>query len=121
MSDELPPPDPNLQNVALAFTQWCVRNTVIEDYHAAGKLSDAEMKAFNIEVANKLFTALSIMVDPRFKGDQEAFNDFLAYIFPYNWNRPVFDEGMWNSLRHPFEPRAPKKKFSHSGDNPTRP
>lgn len=25
-----------------------IRNTVIEDYHADGKLSDAEMKAFNL-------------------------------------------------------------------------
>ena len=31
----------------------CVRNTVIEDDHAGGKLDDAEMKAFNQEVANK--------------------------------------------------------------------
>jgi hypothetical protein len=45
-----------LKRLALLLTVNCVRNTVIEDYHAAGKLSDSEMKAFNQEVANKIYT-----------------------------------------------------------------
>jgi len=37
----------------------CVRNTIIEDYHSQGKLTDEEMKAFNKEVASKLYTFLA--------------------------------------------------------------
>ena len=42
----------SLQRLALLIAVNCVRSTVIEDDHAAGKLDDPEMKAFNLEVAN---------------------------------------------------------------------
>jgi hypothetical protein len=48
----------DLKRLALLIAVNCVRNTVIEDYHSDGKLSDAEMKAFNQEVANKVYTFL---------------------------------------------------------------
>jgi len=49
------------------MTVNCIRNTVIENYHARGSLSQADMKAFNEEVSNKLYTFLRIM----FKGTDE--------------------------------------------------
>ena len=42
----------SLKRLALLIAVNCVRNTVIEDDHAAGKLDDPEMKAFNHKVAN---------------------------------------------------------------------
>ena len=45
-----------LKRLALLMAVNCVRNTVIEDYHAAGKLDDPEMKAFYQEVANETST-----------------------------------------------------------------
>ena len=42
----------SLKRLALLIAVNCVRSTVIEDDHAAGKLDDPEMKAFNLEVAN---------------------------------------------------------------------
>jgi len=50
------------QNKALSklITVNCVRNTIIENYHAEGKISDEEMKAFNKEVCNHIYTALTI-------------------------------------------------------------
>ncbi len=44
----------HLKDIALIMSVNCVRNTIIENYHAEGKRSDDEMKAFNKEVANKL-------------------------------------------------------------------
>ncbi len=108
-NDAQPSPDTNIQDLALAFAVHCVRNTVIENYHASGKLSDTEMKAFNIEVSNKLFTALSFLLDPRLKADQEEFNNLLTLFFPSDWNRPVFDSEMWKILKHPFKPDEDKK------------
>ena len=113
MNDTPLSPDKDLQDLALVLAVYCVRNTIIEDYHAAGKLSDPEMKAFNIEVSNKLFTALSFMLDPRFIADKEKFNALLQLYFPSDWNRPVFDPATWNLLKHPFNPseyEKPNKK-----------
>ena len=50
----------NNQDLALRMALHCVRNTVIENYHTQGKISDEEMKAFNIEVANNIFTYLEL-------------------------------------------------------------
>jgi len=47
-----------LKQFAKMITLNCVRNTVIEDYHARGSLSQEEMKAFNIEVCSHIYTAL---------------------------------------------------------------
>ena len=37
------------------MTLNCVRNTIIENYHCQGKLSDDDMKAFNKEVVNRIY------------------------------------------------------------------
>ena len=42
------------KDLALRMALYCVRNTVIENYHAAGKISDPEMMAFNKKVVNKI-------------------------------------------------------------------
>jgi hypothetical protein len=46
---------PDLKRLAMLMAVNCVRNTVVDDYHAQGKLDDSEMKAFNQEVANKIY------------------------------------------------------------------
>ncbi len=53
--------DESIQSLALIVAVNCVRNTVIEDYHADGKLSDGDMKNFNKDVANKLYTFFTYM------------------------------------------------------------
>ena len=114
MTNDTPPsPHKNIQDLALSLAVYSVRNTIIEEYHVAGKLSNAEMKALNIEVSNKLFTALSIFFDPRFKGNLNDFNNFLNSIYPDHWDRPVFDPPIWNFLKHPFDLKEDTKATKH--------
>lgn len=86
--------DRKLQDLALLVAVNCVRNTVIENYHAAGKISDPEMKAFNIEVVNRIYTALQYLMNPRLEGERDAFLKLISFAFPDNWNRPEIDPGM---------------------------
>ena len=44
----------DVKRLALIMAVNCVRNTVIEDYHSQGKMTQEEMKTFNKEVAHKL-------------------------------------------------------------------
>jgi hypothetical protein len=68
----------------------CVRNTVIEDYHAAGKLDDADMMAFNQEVANKLYTFLQFLF-LKSDEDRDAFLCAMGVMYPKNWDQPRMD------------------------------
>ncbi len=84
------------QNIALLMAVTCVRNTIIEKYHAAGKITDDEMAAFNREVANKLFTFMTYM-----RGTQEDFNDFIQLVslnYPTNWDKPELDKDLVGAL-----------------------
>lgn len=85
--------------MALRLALHCVRNTVIEDYRAAGKLSDSELKAFNREVANKLYTILVILNDPAFveyRRKPYFLHDF--FYVPEDWDRPTFDGSLVEAL-----------------------
>jgi hypothetical protein len=75
-----------LKRLALLMAVNCVRNTVIENYHAAGKLDDSEMKAFNQEVTNKIYTFLQFLfVKP--EADREAFMSAMGMMYPSNWDQ----------------------------------
>ena len=60
----------------------CVRNTVSEDYHASGKLTDAEMSAFNHEVADKIYSFLLLVLYPRYA---KARVNTLMWLYPPQW------------------------------------
>lgn len=79
-----------LKRLALLMAVNCVRNTVIEDYHAQGKLTDEEMKAFNKEVANKLYTFLEYIFNKPLE-DQQAFLSAMSIMYPANWDQPKLD------------------------------
>jgi hypothetical protein len=83
-------PESRLRELALLMAVNCVRNTVIEDYHAQGKLSDAEMKSFNQEVANKLYTFLHFLFG-KSPEDQQAFLSAMTMMYPSNWDKPKLD------------------------------
>jgi hypothetical protein len=81
--------DSFFRDLALRMALHCVRNTVIEDYHAAGKLTDPEMAALNKEVVNKLYAFLMIVFHP----DYEAIRkNALSRLYPPQWDEPKFDE-----------------------------
>jgi len=81
---------PDLKRLALLMTVNCVRNTVIEDYHAQGKLDDSEMKAFNQEVADKIYTFLHYLHNKPI-ADSQAFLLAMGVMYPSNWDQPKID------------------------------
>lgn len=91
--------DEQTRQLSLLLTVNCVRNTVIEDYHAAGKVSDPEMAAFNREVADKLYTALRILSDPEFEEVRPAFMALLGLMYPHDWDAPKLDPEFMSALR----------------------
>lgn len=87
-----------IRQLALVMTNVCVRNTVIEDYHANGQLSDEEMKAFNQEVANKVYTFMRLAI---FNLDHQEAADFMKMVmlqFPHGWDQPQDDPALAGSL-----------------------
>ena len=89
--------DQDLKKVALTMAANCVRNTVIEDYHADGKLSDAEMMALNKEVANKIYTFLRIGLFGNGK-QKTLFMAVAGLMFPHNWDEPILDDELLSAL-----------------------
>lgn len=104
-----------LARATLALVETCVRNTKIEDWHAgrevvspagdfsdvkivspareipyleASRISDAEMKAWMIEVTNRVFTFLSFPDRPIQLGGAAR------------WNTPKLDEKMAQGIRN---------------------
>lgn len=116
-----------LQDVALMMAVNCVRNTVIENYHAGkspssktgdysdvkvvtpygeipwtevSKISDKQMKVFNIEVANKLYTFLDFLIGGERSDDElNAFYKSIALFYPNNWNTPKLDNDMMRGIK----------------------
>ena len=110
-----------LKKEALVMAVNCVRNTVIEDYHAGkvpqsktgdysdvkvvtpygeipwnelSRINDEEMKVFNKEVVNKLYTYLEFLLNPKYEDKQETFLKICNICFPQDWDEPKFDRGM---------------------------
>ena len=87
-----------LKRLALLMAVNCVRNTVIENYHAAGKLDDSEMKAFNQEVTNKIYTFLQFLfVKP--DADREAFMSAMGMMYPSDWDQPKADRDFLETVK----------------------
>ena len=87
-----------LKRLALLMAVNCVRNTVIENYHAAGRLDDSEMKAFNQEVANKIYTFLHyLFVKPDV--DRDAFQRAMGAMYPKNWDQPKLDRDFVEAVK----------------------
>lgn len=53
-------------------------------------MSDAEMKVFNQEVANKIYTFLNYMTNKP-PEDQAAFLSAMGMMYPRNWDQPKLD------------------------------
>ena len=81
--------DDPLRGIALIMSVTCVRNTVIERYHADGKLDDADMEAFNRQVADRIYTFLSyLLAHPREASD---LIEALRHSLPTDWDQPQRD------------------------------
>jgi hypothetical protein len=87
-----------LKDLALLMTVNCVRNTVIEDYHAEGKLDDSEMEAFNREVADKIYTFLQFLLEKP-DLDRAAFLSVMSMMYPSDWDKPKADRGFVDAVK----------------------
>lgn len=90
-------PSSELKRLALLMAVNCVRNTVIENYHADGKLSDEEMKVFIQEVANKIYTFLHYTTTKP-PEDQAALLSVMSMMYPSNWDQPKLDADFVKSV-----------------------
>lgn len=99
-----------LKQLALMMSVKCVRNTVIEEYHVAGKINDKEMMAFNMEVSNKVFTVLYYLY---LKGPDAliATTNALSVYYPQNWNIPEIDK----ELEYEIEATLKGENFLFNG------
>lgn len=73
------------------MTVHCIRNTIIENYHAQGKISDPEMGAFTKEVGNNIYTLLHLLFNPKYRkeGDILLGSETLFHR-PIGWDEPIF-------------------------------
>ena len=86
---------------AKMMTINCVRNTVIEKYHCQGKLTDDDMKAFNKEVVNRLYTFLDCMFN-RSDKERDLFLGKMAAVaeaFTAKWDEPELDKNLWSGAK----------------------
>jgi hypothetical protein len=81
--------DDPMRGIALIMSVTCVRNTIIEKFHADGKLDDSDMEAFNRQVADRVYTFLNyLMSNPR---DASDLIEALRHYMPTDWDPPQRD------------------------------
>ncbi len=88
--------DDPLRAVALIMSVTCVRNTIIEKYHADGKLDDTDMEAFNRQVADRIYTFLSYLLST--KRDTGDMLEALRHYLPTDWDQPQRDAFIDNAV-----------------------
>ena len=87
-----------LQKLAISITVTCVRNTIIEDYHARGSLSQDDMKAFNKQVASKIYTLLWVFENkPELKREMLT---TLMFMCRSSWDSPVLDDDLISAFNY---------------------
>lgn len=113
--------------MSLRMALHCVRNTVIEDYHAGispssktgdysdvkvvtpygeipwnevSRLSNNEMETFNKEVVNKIFSFLHIWLNPQYQKYSDKFfnGSFPLFYPPHDWDKPRLDKDFMTIL-----------------------
>ena len=83
--------------LAKAMTINCVRNTILEQYHRQGKLSDDDMKAFNKVVVNRIYTFLDC-IHNQSEREKDLFLGKMVAIserFTGKWDELEFDGDIW--------------------------
>jgi hypothetical protein len=104
-----------LRRLALLMAVNCVRNTVIENYHAAGKIDDSEMNTLNQEVANKIYTFLHyLFVKPDV--DRDTFQRAMGAMYPKNWDQPKLDRDFVEAVKIL---KRIEKRFNQNRDEKT--
>lgn len=88
--------DENLKHLSKLIVHKCVRNTVLEDYHAEGKLNQAEMQTLMKQVNNKIYTVLKYLNEEG--DDHDTFMHLAEQGLPKDWDEPELDKSFVNSV-----------------------
>jgi hypothetical protein len=98
--------DELLSDLALRMALHCVRNTIIEEYHSRGSISDAEMKVFNKEVVNNLYTCLHVIMNPNYDLEGLLAQEYGAahFYMPHGWDAPELNKSILKRLQTRFPP-----------------
>lgn len=92
--------DHTIKDLALKLTVHAVRNTIIEAYHSEGKITDPEMKTFNKEVVNNLYTYLQILLNPVYLAEKKALiQNSTSFYLPVGWDAPELNQSIVKALR----------------------
>jgi len=103
--------DSSLKRLTLIMAANCVRNTVIENYHARGSLSQEDMKVFNKQVADKLYTFLRFLFNGSVD-EREALMKATDLLYPRNWDQPVVDADIKKAVKFGLNDRGETGKNS---------
>jgi len=71
------------------------------------RITNEEMKAFNIEVSNRIYTMLEILFDAEFEADRERLMVPIAAMYPHDWDKPVLDQGLMIEVERATTDRTP--------------
>lgn len=101
------------RNLALSITLNCVRTSCIETFHANGKLTDTDMKAFNKEVHNRIYTFLHVFLNGMEPERSVFLNKMLetAIGSTPNWDPAEIDRKMLPL--EPWKPGMPPPSGAH--------
>jgi hypothetical protein len=92
----------SIKELALMIAVNCVRNKIIEEYHSRGSLSQEDMKKFNVEVTNKIYTFLWFIFNGS-QSEKDALLQTVKWSCPHEWDKPVMDENIVKAVKSIFE------------------
>jgi hypothetical protein len=85
-------PDMTLRDEANAITVYAFRNGFIEDLHAAGRVTQAEMKRLNIQISARLAHWLYVRDNCRSAVPKRYFEEVAEYRrYAREWDREALD------------------------------
>jgi hypothetical protein len=87
-----------IKELALMIALNCVSNTTTEEYHSQGSLSAQDIKKFNAEVTNKIYTFLWFMFNGS-QSEKTALLEVVKWTYPDKWDRPVMDEDIVKAVK----------------------
>lgn len=103
--------------IAKAMAINCVRNTVLERYHLQGKLSDADMKALNKVVVNRIYTFLDCIHNRSEREKNLFLGKMVGISEPYtaNWDELEFDGDIWQGEKAYLEETRQYQRMKEEG------
>ena len=78
------------RKLALAMAHQCVRDTEVENWHSEGRISQAEMKAWMINVVDRIYTVIANLGDEQFTNGLEILSAETVVM----WKKPTINHSL---------------------------